>query len=378
MSATPVPSYTGGIAPGRRHRLGRLAVAGLAGFAIATTGIGLSGAPAVAAPIAADSVADQQAAKKFTVRSVDGVAGQYQAAYSERNKVLWVTSAIGRPPVKESALLKVDPKTLKVLASYQPPVSDPATGAREAVYGVAVDDRNNTVWVTNTRDGGVAVYGQKDGKRLAAVGGIDHAREVVVDQQRGRVYASANGGASVAILDARTYKLIKKVDVASSGPAGLALDQRTGLVYATDLTNNKVLVIDPNQPDKVRQFATGGKGSISVDLDPVRRELYVSNQESGTVTVLNAATGAQVATIATGAGALSVRVDAAAKRAYVANREAGTVTVVSLTNKKILAQLATGPNPNHVVAVHGAAYVVDKSGAGANGVDRLHHITAGH
>ncbi|NEA41613.1 YncE family protein, partial [Streptomyces sp. SID11385] len=65
-------------------------------------------------------------------------AGLYQSAYSERNHVLWATTAVGRPPVTQSALLKVDPVTLAVKATYEAPVTDTATGARQAVYGVAV------------------------------------------------------------------------------------------------------------------------------------------------------------------------------------------------------------------------------------------------
>lgn len=111
------------------------------------------------------------------------VRGLYQSAYSERNDTLWVTVAVGRPPITTTSLLKVDPDTLAVEQTITPPVTDAATGAREAVYGVAVDDEHNRVWVTNTRNNTVAVYSQRTGAHLAALPKVAHAREIAVDDR---------------------------------------------------------------------------------------------------------------------------------------------------------------------------------------------------
>src|SRR3546814_1181790 len=52
-----------------------------------------------------------------------------------------VTSAVGRPPVKESALMKVDADTLKIEASVTPAADKTSDkGQIMAVYGVAVDE----------------------------------------------------------------------------------------------------------------------------------------------------------------------------------------------------------------------------------------------
>ncbi|MCZ9339834.1 YncE family protein, partial [Streptomyces sp. TRM76130] len=153
-------------------------------------------ASAVAVALAAGSVVTMAGTASAhtsgsTVTTAKLTKGLYQSAYSERNNVLWVTAAVGRPPVTESHLLKVDPKTLTIQSDITPPVTDAATGAVEAVYGVAVDDEHNTVWTTNTRDNSVSVYSQSTGEHLATLPDVNHAREVVVDEKHDTVWASA-------------------------------------------------------------------------------------------------------------------------------------------------------------------------------------------
>lgn len=153
-----------------------------------------------------------------TVTAAPLVKGLYQSSYSERNKVLWTTSAVGRPPVVSSSLLKVDPKTLKVKQTVTPPVTDAATGALEAVYGVAVDDEHDTVWTTNTRNNTVAVYSQRTGKHLATLPNVAHAREIVVDERHDTVWTTAFGDGSLVAFDSKTFEEKRRVTVDGAAP----------------------------------------------------------------------------------------------------------------------------------------------------------------
>ncbi|MEU8918920.1 hypothetical protein [Streptomyces nigrescens] len=205
--------------------------------------------------------------------------GLYQTAYSERNHVLWATSSVGEPPVTNSSLVKLDPRTLKVEAMYRPPVTNPETGAVEAVYGIAVDDAHNTVWTTNTRDHSVGVYSQRTGKRLATLPGVNHAREVVVDEKHNLAWASSFGDGSVIAFDTRTYKEKKRVTLAGSSPAGMAVDERTGTAYATDFANDRIIEIAPRATSP-RLIPTGdsplGARAVSPQLDVMQRQLPLS------------------------------------------------------------------------------------------------------
>lgn len=148
--------------------------------------------------------------------------GLYQSAYSERNDALWATASVGPPPapVTASRLLRIDPDTLEVDAAYTPPTN----GTVEAVYGIDVDDEHNTLWVANTRNNSVPVYSQRTGRHLVTRPDVKHSREVVVDERRDVVWASAYGEGALVAFDSRTFREIRRVTVKGSGPTGLAVN----------------------------------------------------------------------------------------------------------------------------------------------------------
>ncbi|MET9296164.1 YncE family protein [Streptomyces sp. NPDC003077] len=309
----------------------------------------------------------------YRVDSAQLATGLYQSAYSERHHVLWATTAVGRPPVKQSQLLKVDPKTLKVKAAYTPPVTDPATGAVEAVYGVAVDDEHDTVWTTNTRNNSVSVYSQRTGKHLASLPNVAHAREITVDERHNLAWASGFGDGSLVAFDTRTFKEKKRVKVEGAGTAGVAVDKRSGTAYATDLNNNRIIAVSPYKSEP--RFIPTGAGPIGIALSANGRTAYTADQKDGMLSIVDLRKGAVTKTVPTGAGALSVDADHRSGRVFVANRGTGTTTVVDPKKGTVLADLATGPNPNHVTVHRGTAYVVDKSAAGADRIDSVHRIS---
>ncbi|MGV9510090.1 beta-propeller fold lactonase family protein [Streptomyces tendae] len=289
--------------------------------------------------------------------------GLYQSAYSERNDVLWVTAAVGRPPVTESHLLKVDPRTLAVRADVTPPVTDAATGAVEAVYGVAVDDEHNTVWTTNTRNNTVSVYSQRTGEHLASLPDVAHAREIVVDERHDTVWASGFGDGSLVAYDSKSLEEKQRITVDGASPTGLAVNERTGALYAADLNNDRL--IELRRGSSTPRFLPAGDGPISVSLSQNGRTAYTADQTSGTVSVVDLKKGVVTKSVATGAGALSVATDERSGDVLVVNRTDATVTRVDPRRGTVEETVSTGANPNHVEIADGTAYVVDKSGAGA-------------
>ncbi|RKN45605.1 YncE family protein [Streptomyces hoynatensis] len=303
------------------------------------------------------------------------VPGLYQSAYSERNDALWVTSAVGRPPVTQSALLRVDPRTLEIEQTIVPPVTDAETGAVEAVYGVAVDDEHDTVWTTNTRDNSVAVYSQRTGAHLATLPGVAHAREVVVDERHDTVWASGFSDGTLVAFDSRTFEEKDRVTVEGAGPTGLAVDERSGTVYAADLNNDRIIAAHVGE-DGAPRLIPAGEGPLSIALSRDGRTAYTANQTAGTVSAVDLRSGTVTGTVATGAGPLSVGVDPGTGLVLVADRTDAEVAVVDPRRGEVVERIATGANPNHVETAGGAAYVVDKSGAGAAD-DLLHRIRLG-
>jgi YVTN family beta-propeller protein len=235
--------------------------------------------------------------------------------------------------------------------------------------------RTTLVRLTNTRDNGVAVYSRRTGKHLAFLPDVSHAREVVIDTRRDTAWGSAVSSAEVVAFDTDTFEEKRRVTLEGSRPAGLALDERSGKVHASDLNGSQVIEISPYE-DAV-ELHPAGAGAIPVSLSKDGRTAYTANQTDGTVSVIDLRTSTVKATIPTGAGALSVRTDLRTGNLVVANRVAATVSVVDPMLGTVR-DLATEANPNHVEIEDGIAYVVDKSGANAEGGDFAYRIDLGN
>ena len=316
----------------------------------------------------------------FSLKKKKLTRGLYQAAYSQKNDRLFVTAAVGRPPIAESELLKVNPCTLDVEARVTPgaaPFRAPNPPGLYAVYGVGLDDVNDTVWVTNTRQNTVAVYGQSDLKLIWQFepGAVPHARDVIVDTYRGKAYVST-ASKDIAVFDTKTLVQQENITIATRMPAdsgrsaqvrafssmSLVLDMGNSKLYAVSLDTNEAVVIDTRTDRVEKLFALEGAQSASgVDYDPITQRLFVASQGTDNLLIVDVNTAKVVHDVSVGAGALNVAFDPVTKLAYVSNRGADTVTVVNLEGE-IVANLPGGSYPNHaVIDGKGGVYAVNKA-----------------
>ncbi|MCY1668682.1 YncE family protein [Rhizobium sp. SL86] len=310
---------------------------------------------------------------KFAMKSEKPGSGLYQVAFSKKNNALFVTASSGRPPVKNSELIKLDPQTLSTIAKVTP-AEAPAQGERGggvfAVYGIGVDDANDTVWVTNTRQNTVAVYKQSDLSLVKqfAPGAAEHARDVKVDEKNGKAYVSQVGVPEVAVFDTKTLEKLASIQIQSKvrgerfSPASMDFDPASGKLFVVSLSSNEVAVID-SVAGKVESVfpVKGGLSTIGVAYDAADNRIFVAGQGSDDLLILDAKTGDLLHDVAVGAGALNVTFEPVSKTAYVSARDAGTVTVVD-ADGKIVANLSVAPFANHVVSDgKGGVYAVNKS-----------------
>lgn len=338
--------------------------------------------------------------ERFKVQSAPLVPGLYQAGYSAKTDRLFVTSAVGRPPVTRSELVKVHAQTLAIEqrvtapAAPTPPArpgapagNAPTQAGVYAVYGVGVDDANGNVWVTNTRQNTVAVYRQSD---LALIkqfepGVVPHSRDVLVDDVQGKAYASPVGEPKVAVFDTKAPAFLKNIPIATSlrgrdvkgfSPMSLALDKASSRLFVVS-AGGEVAIINTKTDTVEKVYAVPGAVSASgVAYDAKTERIFVAAQGSDNVVILDAKTGKALHDVPVGAGTLNVSFDPASRLAYVANRASDTFTVLD-ADGKIVGNLDLGSFPNHIaVDGKGAAFTVNKARGTQDGEgDRIGRIT---
>lgn len=338
--------------------------------------------------------------ERFNVQSQALVPGLYQAGYSAKTDRVFVTSAVGRPPVTRSELVKVNAQTLAIEQRVTAPVAPtpparpgaPATTAQAkpglyAVYGIGVDDANGNVWVTNTRQDTVAVYRQSD---LAIVkqfepGLVAHARDVVVDGMQGKAYASPVGKPYVAAFSTKTPAFLKNIPIQTSlrgfnakpfSPMSLALDQASSRLFVIS-ANGEVAIVNTRTDTTEKVFAVDEAVSASgIAYDAQTDRIFVAAQGSDNVVIVDAKTGKTLHDVKVGAGTLNVTFDPVKRLVYAANRASDTVTILD-PNGKIVGNLDIGSFPNYIALDgKGTAFTVNKARGSEDGEgDRIGRIT---
>ena len=282
--------------------------------------------------------------------------GLYQTDYSARADAVFATSA---NVTTTSTIYKLDPDTLAVQKSVVPAFVNGMDGALWAAYGIGVDDTNGTVWVSQTRQNTVAVYSQDDLSliRQFPAGTTTHSRDVVYDPASDQVFVSSasegsSGDGYISVFNAKTLEKVKDVQTGARtvfSPVSLALDESTDTLYSVSLTTSRLGVLDTKSLNFTTLDLPGlpsGSKASGVAIDEKTNRVYVASQNADSLLIADAATGATVAQVATGAGALNVAFDPVNRLVYVANFGGTTISVAD-ADGTLVANLRFA-RPNHV------------------------------
>ncbi|HEU0252986.1 MAG TPA: cytochrome D1 domain-containing protein [Pyrinomonadaceae bacterium] len=149
----------------------------------------------------------------------------------------------------------------------------------------------------------------------------------------------------VAVVDTNTWKTITNID-AGTMPKRVRLqpDERY-LWIANDAASNEqsgVTVIDTTTHKVVAQIATG-KGHHELDFSNDNRFAFVTNNDDGTLSVLDIQRLTKVKDLKTGASASSVSFSVLGKALYVLNAADGSIAVVDKASQEIVTRIRTKP-----------------------------------
>jgi hypothetical protein len=303
----------------------------------------------------------------YQVTSTTVPNGNYQSAANAKGEV-FITASVGRPPIKESTLVKghYDASGKFVIDKQITPAAAADGKGVNGVYGVAVDDANGYVWTANTRQNTVAVYKQSDLSLVKQypANAVTHARSLRVIGDSVYVTEAARGkGGGIKVFNAKQLDAAPTtIDLPEGAvPMDFDVDSASGRLFTVDLKLNKAYVIDTKNSNQVTSYdLPGANGASGVAYDPANNRLFVANQSSNNAVVLDLSTGKVIADIPTGSQALGAVYSNG--YVYVGNRTAGTVSVINASSLKVEAILPTGTNPNHLsVNPDGSVNVLDKA-----------------
>lgn len=146
-------------------------------------------------------------------------------------------------------------------------------------------------------------------------------------------------GSTLTVLDLATDTVVATVDLGEHRrPHGLAWISSTEVAVTAEATRH-LLVVAPQSVEVLRAIETGQEVSHMVVVEAASRRAFVANIGSGTVTVIDLASGEKLADIETGEGAEGIAVRPGSGEIWVGNRAADTLSVLDAASLEIVAEV---------------------------------------
>jgi YVTN family beta-propeller protein len=145
-----------------------------------------------------------------------------------------------------------------------------------------------------------------------------------------------------------------------SYPVGIAVNPTTGKIYVANEFSNTVSIIDEGT-DKVQATIKVGSFPYGIDINPLNNRVYVANRGSNTVSVIDGSTNLKMADVNVGKSPIDVAVNPSSSLVYVTNIESGTVSVIDGITNTVSSTIKVGRIP-YAIAVNPAtnlAYITD-------------------
>lgn len=312
---------------------------------------------------AQQSVSDHIVAQKSVAR------GLYELVFSPSQQSIYVaaTGGFGKGASDNygegegGSIYQLDPQTLEIKDTIK---------LDQKPFGLALNEKTHTLFVGHTLDQSVTAINLEDNSthHLALATDAEKAeakendvfgpnpRQLSVDEQSNTLYVTGVGDKSVLwVINGDDLALTDTIEGFGTWATGLAVDHDGKRIYVSTMKDNAVRVVDMDSHRIIAQWPTGGEGPLNLALDSEKHQLYVTNANSGDVTVLDTHNGKVVDTLESGEGALALMLTG--DRLYVTNRKAQTVTLFDRESHKLLDTIQTPLMPNSLTTISDASGV---------------------
>jgi len=142
-----------------------------------------------------------------------------------------------------------------------------------------------------------------------------------------------DGGNDLVVVNVETGSVEKKILTQQVVSHLLVLHPNKSIAYVTNINSGSVSVIDLVQ-NKVIKIIPCGKGTEGIDITPDGGEIWVTNNKEESISVINTETYQITDTLATGKEPLRLKFSIDGKYCMVPNSSDGTISVYDTYSKK--------------------------------------------
>ncbi|MBV8977677.1 MAG: YncE family protein [Alphaproteobacteria bacterium] len=201
-----------------------------------------------------------------------------------------------------------DPATLKIVKTI---------AAAPDADGIIYDPASGHVFVIDGDSGSITVIDPKANAALQTIS-IGAGLEAAVADGKGHLYVDGAEQHDIVVVDTRSNTVAAHYAMAGcERPHGIAVDAAAARIFATCI-NKVMVVVDANSGAPVATLPIGA-GSDGAAFDPVRRRAFSSNSD-GTLTVVEEKSGdnfSVLANVPTARGARTIALDPKTGRVFL-------------------------------------------------------------
>lgn len=166
----------------------------------------------------------------------------------------------------------------------------------------------------------------------------------------GQLFVSALGSSSISAVDPTTG-VLNHTYTAGTDPLGMAGALDASAVYVANRTSDTVSVLDPATGAIVATIPLNtGDFPVDLTLSPNGKKLYVVNHFGNSITVIDTATRTITNTIAIGSGPQGIAISPDGQRLYVSDFDDDAVLVIDAATESVITSIVVPGSPNGVVA----------------------------
>jgi YVTN family beta-propeller protein len=133
------------------------------------------------------------------------------------------------------------------------------------------------------------------------------------------------------------------VDV-NTFPVGIGVNPNTKKVYVANEFSNTVSVLD-TETDKVQDRINVGIFPYGIDINPLNNRVYVTNRGSNSISVIDGSINSKLEDITVGKSPVGIAVNPFANWIYVTNFDNGTVSVIDGITNIVIETISVGKAP---------------------------------
>jgi PQQ-dependent catabolism-associated beta-propeller protein len=177
------------------------------------------------------------------------------------------------------------------------------------------------------------------------------------------LYVTNERAGSVQLIDTATDKVVTTARIGNR-PRGMALSGNRLYVATSWWRDGKrprtgreaIVALDAGTLKVLRQYTAGGTDPECVAVSPNGQRLYLSNEDAGTASIVDTATGAQRATLVVGTEPEGVTASLDGKWVYVTAETSNVLTVIDAKQERTVANILVDPRPRAVIFTRDAKH----------------------